>query len=264
MITGNTKLYVIIANPVLTVRTPEVLNEMLNRNNSDAVIVPIQVSPDNLESMVAAFRAMENLGGIVVSNPHKTAMSAWCDEVSAVARAIGSVNAIRREKDGRLIAEMFDGTGFIAGMRSQGLEPAGCKTLLIGGGGAAMAVAFALAQAGVASLAVTNPTRSIAQEIVTRVAEFCPATAIKVGGIDPTGYDLVINAVSLSLWEKGPAPIDMALLTPNMIVAETMMKPPDTPLLIAANEKGCTIHYGRHMLDNQLRLISNFIGATNE
>ena len=262
MITGNTKLYVIIADPVSTVRTPEVLNETFAQSNLDAVIVPIQISPENLKSMAIAFRSMKNLGGIIVSNPHKTAMAALCDEVSADGRAIGSVNAIRREADRRLIADMFDGAGFIAGMRARRLEPTGCKTLLIGGGGAAMAIAFALAQEGVASLAVTNPTRSTAQEIVTRVSQFSPGLVVKVGGVDPTGYDLVINAISLSLWAKGPPPIDTGLLTPNTIVAETMMKPPNTPLLIAAAEKGCTVHFGRHMLDHQLRLISDFMGAT--
>jgi shikimate dehydrogenase len=261
MITGHTKIYAIISDPVGHVRAPEVFNEFFAQNNSDAVLIPIHVAPEGLKAVLTAFRAMKNLGGIVVTVPHKTVIAALCDELGDAGRAIGSVNAVRREADGRLIGNMFDGAGFVAGLRSQGHDPAGRRTLLVGAGGAAGAIAFALAEAGVASLTIANRTRSKAEEIVARVTRFFPDRPIRVGTADPTGHDIVINATSLGLKPGDPLPLDTERLVPSMIVAEIIMKPETTALLAAAKAKGCAVHYGRHMLDQQISLIARFFGA---
>ena len=261
MITGSAKIFAIIANPVSLVRTPDVLNAALEQARINAVIVPVQVSAENLASVMAGFRGMENLGGIVISNPHKATVGPLCDEVSPRAQAIGSVNAVRRECDGRLIADMFDGMGFIAGMLSCGLDAKGQRTLLVGAGGAAAAVAFALAEAGITTLTVTDPDGCKAQALVTRMSGAFPGLDVRLGSVDPTGHGLVINAVSISSWVTGPPPVDINRLRPGMIAAEMMHTPESTPFLCAAEAKGCIIHYGRHMLDSQLRLISEFIGV---
>lgn len=262
MITGKTKLYAIIADPVSHVRTPEVFNEFFSESGCDAVVVPIQVAPEGLQAVLTGFRDMKNLGGFIVTVPHKTAVAALCDELGAAGRATGSVNAVRREVDGRLIGNTFDGAGFVSGLRSQGIDPAGCRVLLVGAGGAAAAIAFALAEAEVASLTIANRTRSKAEQIAARIAGYFPDRTIRVGAVDPTGHDLVINATSLGLNVDDPLPLDVSLLTADMTVAEIIMKPETTPLLAAAKASGCAIHYGRHMLDEQVRLIADFIGAT--
>jgi shikimate dehydrogenase len=262
MITGHTKIYAIISDPVAHVRTPEVFNEFFVQHNCDAILIPLHVAPEALEAVLTGFRAMQNLGGFVSTVPHKTATAAHCDELGDAGRAIGSVNAVRREADGRLIGNMFDGAGFVAGLRAQGHEPAGRRALLVGAGGAGAAIAFALAEAGVASLTIANRTRSKAEEVMARVAKFFPDRPIRLGAADPTGHDLVINATSLGLKAGDPLPLDTARLTPSMIVAEIIMKPETTSLLAAAKAKGATVHYGRHMLDQQIPLIADFFGAT--
>lgn len=202
---------------------------------------------------------MKNLGGFIVTVPHKTAVAKLCDELGTAGQAIGSVNTVRRTKDGRLIGEMFDGTGFVKGLKLRGHDPAGRRVLLVGAGGAASAIAFALAQAGVRSLTIANRTGAKAREIAARVAKFFPALPIQVGAADPTGHDYVVNATSLGMKETDPLPVDAGLLRPSMIVAEIIMKPALTPLLVKAKEQGCTVHYGRHMLDEQVRLMAEFI-----
>jgi shikimate dehydrogenase len=262
MITGKTKLYAILADPISHVRTPEVFNERFARDGSDAVLVPIHVAPEGLPAMLAALRVMKNLGGVIVTVPHKTAVVSLCDELGEAARIIGAVNAVRREDDGRLVGDNFDGTGFLAGLRLQGYEPAGRRVLLLGAGGAAAAIAFALASAGVAQLTIANRTRSKAEELVERLVKFVTACHIAAGDADPTGHDLVINTTSLGMKPDDPLPIDVTLLSPDMTVAEIIMKPETTPLLAAAKGKGCPVHYGRHMLDQQIRLMAKHIGAT--
>src|SRR5690606_22300883 len=80
-ITGTTRLYAIIADPVAQVKTPEVLNDYFRRNELDAVLVPMHVGADGLEDAFAAFRRMKNLGGVIVTVPHKTTSAALCDEL---------------------------------------------------------------------------------------------------------------------------------------------------------------------------------------
>ena len=90
--------------------------------------------------------------------------------------------------------------------------------MLGGAGGAATAIAFAFVEAEV----VTNPVAANAAEIVERVARFLPGSPIRSAGPDPSGFQLIINAVLLSMWEHEPLPIDTARLAASIIVAETM------------------------------------------
>lgn len=263
MITGNTRLYAIIADPVAQVRTPEVLNDYFARHRQDAVLVPIHVAPEGLPDLFAAFRRMKNLGGFIVTVPHKTAAAALCDELGPAGQAIGSVNAIRRTSDGRLVGDMFDGAGFVAGLRAQGQDPAGKRVLLLGSGGAASAIAFALAEAGVGALTIANRTASKAHGLLARLQPAFPDIIINGGPADPRGVDLVINATSLGMNESDPLPLDVGQLSRDTVVAEIIMKPEITGLLEAARGKGCTIHQGRHMLDEQVKLLAGFISAND-
>jgi shikimate dehydrogenase len=255
-ITGNTRLYAIIADPVAQVKTPEVLNDYFRRNELDAVLVPMHVGADGLKDAFAAFRRMKNLGGVIVTVPHKTTSAALCDELRPAGQTIGSVNAIRRTRDGRLVGDMFDGAGFVSGLRAQGRDPAGKHVLLVGAGGAASAIAFALAQARVASLTIANRSADKALALVARLRTTFPDVKLDVGPADPQGKELVVNATSLGMKESDPLPLDVGRLSPDTIVAEVIMKPETTALLAAARDKGCTIHHGRHMLDEQVRLLA--------
>ena len=121
-ITGRTRLFAIVADPIGHVRTPQVFNARFAARGTDAVLVPFHVDAAGLPEAFRAFRAMKNLGGLIVTVPHKTAAVALCDAVGETGRAVGAVNTIRREPDGRLVADMFDGEGFLAGLRAEGMS----------------------------------------------------------------------------------------------------------------------------------------------
>ncbi|MBP6019288.1 MAG: shikimate dehydrogenase [Burkholderiaceae bacterium] len=259
-ITGTTQLFAILADPIAQVRTPEVLNDYFAQQGINGVLVPMQVPADKLSNVFQTLRAMKNLQGFVVTVPHKTDAAALCDELGDTGNAIGAINTVRRTADGRLVGDMLDGVGFLNGLKEQGHDPAGKRVLLLGAGGAAAAIAFALVQDGVASLTVFNRTLARAQELVDRTKTHFPNAVIQAA--EPAadkGYDLVINATSLGMKPEDPYPLDPAYLEPSMVVAEIIMKPEQTPLLLAAQEKGCVVHYGRHMLDQQIRLMAQFM-----
>jgi len=114
-ITGNTRLYGILADPIYHVKTPQRLNAYFAQIGHDGVCVPIHVKPEGLAAVVAGLRQMENLGGVIVTMPHKAEVLALCDEASEVTRQIGAANVLSRGPDGRLTAHMLDGEGFVRG-----------------------------------------------------------------------------------------------------------------------------------------------------
>jgi shikimate dehydrogenase len=259
-ITGHTKIWGILADPIHHVKTPQVANALMETRGVDGVLIPFHVGARELDTLVTGLRTMRNLKGFVVTVPHKTAMVDLCDDVSEQARAIGAVNAVRREEDGRLIGEMLDGAGFVAGLRQGGVEPKGRSVYLAGAGGAANAIAFALVQAGVSRLTVANRTRSKAEDLKQRLARHYPSVPVEVGTADPSGHEIVVNGTSLGLSEGDPLPLDTTRLEPEQLVAEIIMQPETTALLAAAKERGCRIHPGKPMLTCQLELMAEFMG----
>nr|PZN87508.1 MAG: shikimate dehydrogenase [Pseudomonadota bacterium] len=264
MITGTTRVVGIIADPVAQVRTPQVMNAYFADHGVDAVVVPMHLPSEGLSSFLAAIRQLHNLAGLVVTVPHKTKVIDLCDEVYEQARLVGAANAIRRTQDGRLVCDMFDGQGFLGGLLANGIDPRGQRVLLLGAGGAASAIAFALASHGASALTIANRTQEKARVLAARVAAAFPACRATVGPANPAGFDMVVNATSLGLKPHDPLPLDPNLLEPSITVAEVIMKPERTALIEAAASKGCRVHLGRHMLDAQVRLLAEFLGVAPE
>jgi len=260
-ITGRTRIWGILADPIHHVKTPQALNAIMRERGVDGVMVPMHVSPADLAAFVSGLRRMRNLHGLIVTVPHKTAIFGLCDETSAAARQSEAANAVRIV-DGRLSGTMLDGAGFVGGLRAGGIEPRGMRAYLAGAGGAANAIAFALAEAGVARLTLANRTRAKAEALRARVAEAYPALQVEVGGADPAGHDLLVNATSLGLAEGDPLPFSVEGIGPGQTVAEVIMQPAVTPLLAEAAARGCRTHPGRPMLDSQLTLMADFLGMT--
>ncbi|WP_276200201.1 shikimate dehydrogenase [Chelatococcus sp. XZ-Ab1] len=259
-ITGTTRVWGILADPIHHVKTPQALNPMMVARGVDGVMVPMHVGAGALAAVVGAMRHVRNFGGFVVTVPHKTAIAALCDEASETVRRVGAANCVRREADGRFVADMLDGKGFVAGLKREGIDPEGMGVLLAGAGGAANAIAFALAEAGVKRLAIANRTKAKSDDLAARLSKAFPALPVTTepGGVG--GYALVVNATSLGLSEGDPLPVDIAGLTSGQTVAEVIMQPAETALMAAARARGCHVHPGKPMLECQLDLMADFLG----
>ncbi|MDF2097300.1 shikimate dehydrogenase family protein [Aquibaculum arenosum] len=260
-ITGRTRVYGIIADPIQHVKAPEVMHPVFERHGVDGVLIPIHVSPEGLPELMQGLRRMQNFGGFVATVPHKPAMVALCDEVDEQARLIGAANIVRREPDGRLVGAMLDGIGFVTGLRQVGVEPAGMRVWLCGAGGAASAIAFALAKAEVAQITIANRSRDKAEDLARRVRDAYPKVTATADTADFEGHDLVVNGTSLGMRAEDPAPVDFARLHAGQVVAEVIMQPAKTPLLLAAEAAGCRIQPGAPMLACQIELMAQHMGA---
>lgn len=260
-VTGTTRVYGVIADPIAHVRAPMVFNPLFEERGIDAVMVPVHAPADRLKAVLEGLRAQPNFGGLAVTVPHKLSIMELCDEVGWQGRLVGAVNAVRFDAQRRMIGDNFDGAGFVAGMRAEGHEVTGRAVLQLGAGGAGRAIAFALADAGVSKLVIHNRTRRKAEELATAVSVAYPEISVSVGDADPDGCEIVINTTSAGLHEGDPLPIDHRFLVPGLLVAEIIMIPERTRLLESALENGCEIHFGRHMLDKQINLIGGFLGC---
>ena len=259
-VTGRTRVLAILADPVVQARAPSLVNAALAAREKDAVLVPMQVPDGRLARVLDGLRAIGNFGGAVVSMPHKTALAALVDETTPEARQVGACNVVRRDADGRLVGTMFDGEGFVAGLHAAGHTVRGRRVYLAGAGGAAAAIAFAVAKHGAAALTIHNRTAAKAEALADRVRRAFPACAVAAGGPAPRGHDLVVNATALGMRPDDHLPLDAAGLEPGALAAEIVIRDEPTPFLAAAAHRGCRTHPGAPMLVAQIDLMLDFLG----
>jgi shikimate dehydrogenase len=259
-VTGATGLLAILGDPIAHAASPALVNERLAALGVDAVLVPWHVTADGLPAAVQALRAIRNLAGAIVTMPHKVAAVAHVDRLTAGARAIGAVNVVRRAADGSLEGTNLDGDGFVEGLRRAGHALAGRRVHLVGAGGAAAAVAFALARSGAAAIAIGNRSAERAAELCERLRAAFPALPIAgVPAADARGAALVVNATSLGMRPDDPLPVDVATLERSALAAEVVATPAVTPFLVAAAARGCATHPGRSMLEAQIELMVDYL-----
>lgn len=261
MITGTTRLYAIIGDPITHVRTPMAFNDYFLPRNIDAVCLPVHIGRDDLPRGWAGLKSIANLDGFIVTAPHKAEAARLCDRLEGDGVHTRVVNTIRREADGSFSGTLLDGRGFISGLIKQGHQVKGRRFYLAGAGGAGTALAFALADTGAAALTIHNRTRSRAEKLVADVGAAFPSIDVRLGTPDAGGHDIAINATSLGSKPDDGHSFDLASIDPTALVAEVVMKPDMTPLLIAAEKRGHAIHFGIHMLNSQLELMMQFLGV---
>ena len=260
MITGTTRLYAIIGDPVAHVRTPMAFNAYFAERTIDAVCLPFHIGRDALEDGWRGLRGLLNLDGFIVTAPHKAGAARLCDRLVADGKHVGVANTIRREADGSFTGTLLDGRGFVAGLSASGHDVVGKRVFMAGAGGAANALAFALADSGVSALTIHNRTRARAEDLVARVGAAYPACTVRLGTSDAAGHDIAVNATSLGLEPGDALSFDLASVDRGALVAEVVMMPHMTSLLLQAEARGHPVHSGTHMLDGQLGEMMEFFG----
>lgn len=258
-ISGTTRLYGLVGDPLTTAKSPELLNRLFMEQGADAVCVPFGVKGNDLSAFVTGARAVGNISGLLVTMPHKQRMLDYVDELHPTAREVGAINVIRCNSDGRWVGAMFDGLGCVLGMEWEGLHPANKSVLLIGAGGAGRAIAFAVASAGARALTIFDVDRVRAEDLArsVTVATDCHT---QVGAPDPHGFEVVINATALGMKPGDPLPVDPARLEPGSIVVDIINSVEPTSLCRAASERGCRTQSGRPMHEGQAVHALRFLG----
>lgn len=258
--TGTTRMVLQLADPISHVRAAALLTERLRTSGIDAMMVPIHVRPNDLAALVAVVRRLPNVAGLGITMPHKQAIVPRLDALDDAARSCGAVNWVRRDPDGSLVGAQIDGECFVSAIDAAGIGLAGRSVLLVGAGGVARAIAFALAGRDIAHLHVSNRGAAAADRLVADLATAGHSVATAGGPVDPSSYDVVVNATSLGARPDDPLPVDVARLAPGTDVCEVVASPPRTALVVAAQARGLRAVPGTAMLEDQLDVAARFLG----
>jgi shikimate dehydrogenase len=245
-LTGATRLNIIVGDPIRQVKAPGGMTRAFADRGHDGILVPVQVSVEDLGGFLAAADKLKNLDGIVVTVPHKFASFRHCKSATDRANFLGAANLMRRRPDGGWHGEMVDGVGFVGAVRAQGCDPKGKRALQIGAGGAGSAIALALVDAGVRELAIHDEDATRRDNLISRLNALGKAKVV-AGSPDPTGFDLVANATPAGMRDGDPLPADISKLSPSMFVGCVITVPAVSPIVEAARKLGCPTSTGTDM-----------------
>ncbi|HJU23930.1 MAG TPA: shikimate dehydrogenase [Casimicrobiaceae bacterium] len=260
MISGKTLLIAHLGFPTESFKAPMIYNPWFEHAGIDAVVVPMGVKAEQYRAFFPLLFRISNIRGALVTMPHKVTTVDLLDEVTPTVRVAGSCNAVVRRDDGSLLGDMFDGAGFVRGVERKGRKLAGASALVVGTGGVGSAIAASLAGAGVARLGLFDRDAAATGGLASRLRTNYPRIDVATGSNDPAGYDVVVNATPLGMKAGDPLPFDVARLSPRTFVGEVVMKQEMTPLLRAAQERGCPFQVGTDMLFEQIPAYLEFFG----
>ena len=260
MITGHTRLIAHLGYPTATFKAPMIYNPWFEKHGIDAVVVPMGCKAEDYATFVRSLFRLSNIHGALVTMPHKITTLGIADRVSVTARIAGSANALRLGEDGALEADLFDGEGFVRGVRNKGVELEGRSALVVGSGGVGSAIAASLAKGGVARLGLYDVNEASARALAERLRAAYETLAVETSGNDPAGFDLVVNASPLGMKDGDPLPMDVSRIDPSTFVGEVVMKTEITPFLAAVAERGCRYQVGTDMLFEQIPAYLEFFG----
>ena len=254
-VSGKTRLFGIVGDPIEQVRSPEIITAELKRRGHDAVLVPIHVLPGDFDDVLPRLMRMRNLGGLVFTIPFKARATALADELGDQARMLGVINALGRRGDGRWRGDIFDGLGCVEAFRRRGIALAGKRVMLIGAGGAGSAIAGAVAAQRPASLAIYDVDAERAKALAGKVG----AAHASVATIER--IDVLMNATPVGMLDDARLPIAVEGFPRDVVVFDAIVKPETTPLLALAESCGCVTVRGREMMLGQIAKIVDFFYA---
>ena len=263
-ISGTTRIFPVIGWPVEQVKAPALFNAYFEAHNIDARVIPLKIAPEDFIHSVRLLMGMENVGGILVSIPHKPMTVDAVDLVTQRAGLAGACNAIFRNADGRIVGDLIDGEGFIRGFDrvhgTQAFPFRSARALVVGSGGVGCAVAAALAARGIGELSIFDTRTEQAQSLCDRLQQAYPEIKVSLGAARAAGYDIVVNSTPLGMHADDPMPIDLDGVAAGSVVADCGMKIEMTRLLREAQARGCLIQRGREMMLEQAPLYLELFG----
>jgi shikimate dehydrogenase len=159
-ITGKTKTYAVLGQPIQHTRSPPMHNAALRALEMDAVYLPYEVAPDQLMEVLHAMRAM-GFGGVNLTIPHKEVAFAGITDLDESAQLVGAVNTVQFTEAG-LKGFSTDGYGILQAIEEAfGISVKGRSVSVVGCGGAGRSMALVCAREGAASITLWNRLRSV-------------------------------------------------------------------------------------------------------
>ncbi|OQB12485.1 MAG: Shikimate dehydrogenase [Firmicutes bacterium ADurb.Bin193] len=237
--------YCLIGNPVAHSRSPLLHGIVYDYHRINALYMLCHTRHESLGHIVSQFKHT-GVRGFNITVPFKQDIIPFLDELTEDARQIGSVNTVKIE-NGRCKGYNTDGDGFAMQLLSDSTVIEGSKVKLIGAGGSAPAIVYALLKNGAASITVYNRTAEKAQAIADR---FDRVAAMPLADFNPTDCDILINTTSVGLHPNDDASPVSSLdgISPQARVYDIIYSPPETAFMKLAKAQGCFAQNGCKLL----------------
>ncbi|HUU29945.1 MAG TPA: shikimate dehydrogenase [archaeon] len=258
-ITSRTRVLGVIGDPIEHSLSPLMHSYVLERLGLDYRYVAFHVLQGEVSAVGKAFKTL-NLAGLNVTLPHKEAVLEQMDQLTEEAQAVGAVNTIGRDEEGRLVGHNTDVAGFLGSLRIRGLDNrlTECCAVVLGAGGAARAVLYALGKSGTRHIILINRTMSRAEGLAGWFVYNFPEVPVEIiSPGDQSGLEkalasayITVNVTPLGMAPNIEAsPLSEGLLPPaGTVVYDTVYNPVVTRLLADAEKAGCICVGGLDML----------------
>lgn len=236
----------VIGDPIAHSKSPLIHKFWLEKLGIDADYRLFHVKPDELAGYISARRDDTDWRGCNVTIPHKLAVMEHVSDPGEVRASIGAMNTVARRESGELFGTNTDAGGFFAPIADVPLK--GQEVVVIGAGGAAQAVLFALSRIDVGSVTIINRNVLKASALLARFG--LKGQALEHGSALPPAR-LLVNASALGMKGQDELVIDLSTLPDDAIVYDLVYAPIKTKLLKAAQGRGLDTIDGLSMLIGQ-------------
>ena len=241
----------VMGDPIAHSKSPAMHNAALKAAGVNGIYMPLHVHPEPLQ---AAIRGIVALGyrGVNVTIPHKEQVMSYLDEIDESARLIGAVNTIVN-KDGKLIGYNTDGIGYVRSLKEEAVpDLAGKRIAVLGAGGAARGVIYALALEKPERIHILNRTAERAIELAADLRAHglgeITGSGMEEAAVVLASADIVINTTAAGMHPHvDDVPVDPALIRADAAVSDLIYNPLETRLLRESRLRGCTVHGGLGM-----------------
>ncbi len=250
-----TNILCVIGHPIEHSMSPVMHNAALNDLSLDYVYLAFDVTTADLERAILGYKK-SNIKGINVTIPHKEEIIQYLDELDPLSKQIGAVNTVKNE-GGVLLGRNTDALGAKKALVDSGFKIEGKKALILGAGGAARAISFALSEK-IEEIFICNRTEERAVKLAKELQD---KTKIKAIGKDMSektlktlvySVDILINTTPIGMYPKiDISPISKDLLNENLFIFDIIYNPLQTRLLKDAKEIGSKTLNGLDMFINQ-------------
>ena len=259
-IDGNTELIAHIGYPTHSFKSPLIYNPYFEKEGINALVVPMGCQAEHYPAFLKSVFQLTNIRGALITMPHKVTTVGLLDEVTATVKVAGACNAVKRDAQGRLVGDMFDGAGFVRGVQRKGFDLTGKRVLVVGTGGVGSAISASLAAENIKAISLFDVNTASCEGLAQRLKHEYPQIEVQTGSNDPEGHDLVVNATPMGMNEGDPLPMDVSRLAPETFVGEVVMRTEMTAFLLAAQKRGCRVQVGSDMLFEQIPAYLEYFG----
>jgi len=255
-INGKTKIIGIIGKNIENSLSPLIHNQIILKCSLNFCYLPFQIAESDLGKAIQGIKAL-NIRGVNITFPYKEKVIKFLDEVEESARRVGAVNTIVNNK-GILTGYNTDVTGFKRSLQEDGkFAIKGEKVVILGAGGAARGIIFALLEEGIEEICIFNRTFEKAKKIKQDFSSFFPESSIYVFSLREESIKdkiekahLLVNTTSIGMLpqiDNTPLPNEK-LFHPNLLVYDLIYHPAKTLFLRQAERAGAKIINGLPML----------------